>query len=382
MFCLGSQDYLVLESFSRTPSVFFDQDMTEIPQLREHLIAVGERRRKAWATDLFQRLEKFSENIHSYFSEGKHPGRLHQENKTKALALIDDLEKANLQAAKDAFDAVEQELNRIKEELQDATQQAATSSPQVMSRFSNMHWNTYKACMRFNGVYFAHDMNRDLTQKILPAIRGSWNGGINHRIPRIIRDTTLDLEENTLEKITEIISALTGKGTALKQPIDAARDSIGVEGLFSDMLTDAIEKITVAQRDGTRSFNTVLQQEMTPQYQHSFQQSGTGAFARMKTSNVSHLEEHGEAVFHSINMHIEKLLDDALAKVKHEFRTELHNLGILLRSSFVEKVDLSKDHQKVKDQIIQLTLEKRPAIATWKLDLSHQQHRSGAESKQ
>jgi hypothetical protein len=47
------------------------------------------------------------------------------------------------------------------------------------------------------------------------------------------------------------------------------------------------------------------------------------------------LEEHGEVVFHSINTHIEKLLDDALARIKHDFRANLHTLMTTVRLSLV-----------------------------------------------
>jgi hypothetical protein len=56
------------------------------------------------------------------------------------------------------------------------------------------------------------------------------------------------MEENTLTKITEIIKALNGQGTAFERPLDAARKSLGVEGYLSDMLAEAIQRISVAQR--------------------------------------------------------------------------------------------------------------------------------------
>jgi hypothetical protein len=61
--------------------------------LKKHLRATGERRWIRWATHLLNDLEILSENIHSYFSEGRHPGRLQAENKLAALNLIKELEK-------------------------------------------------------------------------------------------------------------------------------------------------------------------------------------------------------------------------------------------------------------------------------------------------
>ncbi|KAJ7651598.1 Dynamin family-domain-containing protein [Mycena polygramma] len=368
IFCLGSQDFLAINSYC-SPTVFSDEKQTEIPMLKKHLRATGDRRRISWASRMLTDMAVLSENVHSYFSEGRHPGRIQPENKRMALDVIERLEKTNLQEAEDAFDAVDDEVNRVKDELKKATQKAAETGPNVMNAFSTLHHQTYKACMRYNGVYYAHDMNRDLTREILPAIQGSWNGGINHKIPRTFKEATKKMNETSLAAVSDIVRILNGQGTAFEGPIDSARQALGIDGLLSDMLAEAIRTVSLAQRDGTRSFNTVLQQELTPQYQASFHEAGAGAFARMKKSNAWYLEQNGEAAFNSINIHIAKLLDDAVSRIKNVVRAELHNLTTLLRVSLVEEVNLAQDHKAAKDKIIQVTLDNRPAIVTRRMDL-------------
>ncbi|KAJ7109843.1 Dynamin family-domain-containing protein [Mycena epipterygia] len=378
IFCVGSQDYLSLKSGIRTPSVFFDEAATEIPQLKTHLQTAGERRRIVSATRLLDQAYNLSEDIHLYFSEGRHPGRLQPENKNKAVSLIADLEKINVEEAEDAFDAIEDELGRVSGDLEKAVKKAADNCPRIMKEFgSKIHWNTYKATMRFNGVYYSYDLNRNFTRDILPAIQGSWNGGINHKIPLTLKDATARIEENTLAKITEIANTLNGQGNALEKSVAIARQSLAIEGLLSDMLGQAIESVSLAQRDGTRSFHSIIQKEMTPQYQSAFQQSGQGLFVRMKTSNVTYMEQHGAIAFNAINTHIEKLLRDALSKIKRDIRAELADITTLLRLSLVEEVNLSQEHKEAKEHILELTLESRPAFATKKIDLSDRRRSLG-----
>lgn len=47
------------------------------------------------------------------------------------------------------------------------------------------------------------------------------------------------------------------------------------------------------------------------------------------------MEQHGAIAFNAINTHIEKLLRDALSKIKHDIRAELVDITTLLRLSLV-----------------------------------------------
>ncbi|KAJ7492267.1 hypothetical protein FB451DRAFT_524685 [Mycena latifolia] len=372
IFCLGSQDYLALKSGARTLGVFFDEDATEIPGLKTHLRTIGERSRIRWVTRAVDNAEALSEDIHSYFSEGRYPGRLHSQAKKKVLDLIGKLDESNLEEAGNAFDAIKEEFERIEGEVEKAVERAAENSASIMKEFgSRVHHNTYRACMQRNGLYYAHDINRDLTRNILPAIQGSWNGGINHRIPLTLKDATAKIEENTLAAIADISQTLDFQGTALAQSRAIARQPLAIESILSDMLGEAIKSISVAQRDGTRSFSAVIQKELTPQYQSVLKEVKSGSSARMRCSNEAYMTQNGHVVFQAINTHISQLFRDSLARVKHDIRAELQDITTQLRLSLVEEVNLSPDHKETKDKILQLALENRQTFATRKLDLGY-----------
>lgn len=96
IFCVGSKDYLNLKSATDPAVVFTDANQTGIPELIAHLLRTGECRRLKWAANLLARARAFSAGIETYFSEGKHPGRLPLENKEQALAMITELERVGI----------------------------------------------------------------------------------------------------------------------------------------------------------------------------------------------------------------------------------------------------------------------------------------------
>ncbi|KAJ7754995.1 hypothetical protein DFH07DRAFT_1061126 [Mycena maculata] len=380
VFCVGSSDYLALSSYTSTPLVFREEEETEITVLKSHLGTTGERRQMKWAARLLDNAHALSEDIHSYFSEGRHPGRLPMDNKDSALSLILELDEANREEVEDTLQTIEDEIQRVETDLKKAVAKAAEHGPRVMAeQTAGMRYSTYRALMRHEGLFLTNDLNRALTRGILPAIQSSWNGTINHKIPLALKESTEKIEERTLAAITEICKAINGDGITFHQKIATARQSLPIEGLLTEMLTQAIDTISVAQRDGTRAFCTIIRKELTPQYQRAAQESGKGALARMNTSNITYLEQNREALFNGINLRISKLLRDAFSNIRHQLRSELADITSLLRLSLVDEVNLSKDGKELKDEILHLTLENRPTFAAKRIDLADRRRSLGLE---
>ncbi|KAJ6575487.1 hypothetical protein B0H19DRAFT_1064149 [Mycena capillaripes] len=364
IFCVASRDYLALiESTIDTPTVFWDAENTEIPSLVAHLCRIGECSRIRWAT-----------NIPWAIALGQ--------PRKKALDILENLKKRILKETTDVLDGIQDELQGIDKDLAHAVQQAVIFAPQVVEKFGirqNTHWNTYKAYMRFDGIYPPYDLNRELTKGILPAIQSSWNLGMNHRIPLILKDSIMDIEVSTLTAMTSIVEALNGPGTTFRQAILAARDEVSVEIILSDLLEfqESIQAFSVAQRDGTRSFKTVVQDQLREQYQLVSQMSGVGFWARMKASNKEFFDQNSDNVFGPINTHIQGILHKAFGKVKAPMRAELEDLTTLIRLTLIENVNLSEGHKEAKDRILQLTMETRPTYAMFKIDLEDRRRSLG-----
>ncbi|KAJ7724221.1 hypothetical protein B0H16DRAFT_1596805 [Mycena metata] len=379
IFCTAGRDYLALNS-TDPPVVFTDAKGTEIPDLVSHLRRTGELRRVRWATKLVTRVSAFSTGIHSYFSEGRHPGRLPIGNRKKALAVLTSLEARNLDEAKDVLDEVERVFQDIGTDLTEAVSKAVKNAPRTMKKYGspgNIHWSTYKASMKLNGLCPPHDLNRDLTKDILPAIQGSWNIGLNYRIPLILKNAIRSMEDATLEAMSDVIDALSRQSPLFHQTLAVARQNIALEPIFDDLHEESANTISLAQREGTRCFKAIVQKELTDQYQLVAKESGPGCWTRMKHSNQEFIETNAENVFNPIERHVNGLFHQALGKVRERISAQLEELTTLIRLTLIEDVNLAPDHKEAKDHILDLSLNSTPTLVLLQIDLADKRRTLG-----
>ncbi|KAJ7361363.1 hypothetical protein DFH08DRAFT_800687 [Mycena albidolilacea] len=377
IFCVGSQDFLALMTGLRTPLVFFEEDETEIPKLKTHICTAGQSRRLKWAARLLKHAEAFSESIHLYFTEDRHPGQLPTESKQKALDVIAALETNNLEEVGALLDGIKEELSNIEEDLGKAVAKAIEAAPKIVAQFgsssSGIHWSTYRACMRRNGSFLEHDLNRELTKDILPHIQAGWNKAMNHRIPLIIRDAMRTIEESSFEAIDNVVEVLSGPGTVFDKTISAARRSLAIENILGDLLERSTKSMSVAQRDGTRSFGPIVQEELSPQYKLVMKESGPGCYARMRRANHEFIKQNAPNVFGLINTHINGMLHKAARKIQVDMETEVRDMSTRLRLCLIDEVNLSEEDNELKESILKLIIENRPQFASKKMDLDDQQ---------
>ncbi|KAF7337559.1 Tat pathway signal sequence [Mycena sanguinolenta] len=388
VFCVGSHDFLALLTRYRSPLTFFRKDavnvfgygqhgklnfsdvvQTEIVSLKNHIRDAGESRRTKWSTDLLGRADAFSESVHLYFSEGRCPGQRLVEDKQKALEVLTNLEKRNLKNLNALLTGIKKVLLGIDQSLAKAVEKAKDAAPLGLRKFDNTHWNTYKALMARNGVYFEYDLNHKLIQTIVPEIQSNWSRGLNHRIPLDIKEAIRIIKESTFEAIDNIVEIFTGRGTLFEQTISRTLRSLAIENVFSDILENSLESISDAQRDATRSFKIIVQQQMVQQYQAAAQESGPGSFDRMKLSNLEFVKQNGPHVFNPISSHTEALLHAAVKTIENNIKTELRDLRSLLRLCLIDDINLQEDHLDLKKSILKVTVENRPRFAAKKVDL-------------
>ncbi|KAJ6469589.1 hypothetical protein C8R47DRAFT_1222920 [Mycena vitilis] len=374
IFCVAGQDYLRLTHHdSQTPSVFIETTPTEIPSLRTHLRTAGERRRLRWATNLVDRASTLSESVQFYFSERTHVVQLPPANKQKALDAVNTLKRWYLDKTAVLIDNIQDELQAVEQELDQAVNKAIEKAPRIIEKLGAIvRWNTYRACMKGDGVYLPYDLNRDLTRSILPDVQMIWNTKLNHKIPLLLKDAMRNMEKWVLKVIDTIVKALLrGHGTVFHQAITTARRSLPVGIMFADLLQKSVDSIMITQRDGTRSFNKTVQEQLTPQYQLAAQEMGRGTWARMKAANQRFIEENAEDVFGAINVHIGDLFHEAVEAIEENMNSELEELTTLLRVSLIEEIDVSEDPEEVKENILQMTMGNQPRFAAKKFDLEN-----------
>ncbi|KAJ7897247.1 hypothetical protein B0H14DRAFT_2677519 [Mycena olivaceomarginata] len=379
IFCVGSHDFRALMTGGlETPLVFSEEDETEIPDLQRHIHAAGLSRRLKWAADLLERADAFSESIHLYFSEGRHSGDLPAENKQKALDVIAALETRNRKEVDKLLDGIKTELSNIADNLSKTVAKAIDAAPEVIEKFSNgMRWNTYRACMKRDGWYIsrrdAHDLNLELTRDIFPDIQVGWNKAVNTRIPSTIRGTIETVKRSTLEAIENVVEALSGPGALSEETTAAACRSLAIEPTFRNLSSRCQRYMSTAQKDGTRSFDTIVREQMSPQYRLAAQESGAGSLARMKNGNLEFMKHNALKVFNPINICITGRLDKAVTHIEDDMHNELRDLTASLRLCLIEEIKLPKDHKELKERILRLVTSNRPRFASKKTDIEKQQ---------
>ncbi|KAJ7687345.1 hypothetical protein B0H17DRAFT_1300923 [Mycena rosella] len=353
IFCLGSRDYISIK-LGQFP-------LTEIPAMQAHLLFTGERRRLKWATTRLAETSGFSERVHTFFAGGFHLSRLPEESRRNGLNIVNELKTKNEREANDVLDSIKEELDRIERELATAVERAAGNSLSVMTEFSvPMRWNTFKCCMKLNGIYKQWDMNRALTKTVISDIQGSWNHTLNHRIPDLLGEAFQKMEEHTLDEVSRIVEALNPSATTLTLLTATARRSLGIDGAPSKIQSQCDKFILFAQRDGTRSLQQTVQQRLTPMYKTASLQQKTGCYKRMKDLNEAHMTEHGPSTFNAINTYIHNLLDTALGQ----------ELIDLIRITLIDSVKLKPEDAEAKDEILRLILDQRPALQAMKIELA------------
>ncbi|KAJ7610877.1 hypothetical protein FB45DRAFT_1120757 [Roridomyces roridus] len=370
LFCIGGHDYDALLTLSTSPVVFTSVDETGIPDMQSRLHLIGQRRRIEWAGHLLNTAAAFSEEVNLYFAQERYSGRLLPANKNKARSLIDHLVKKNTDETTATWHVVGEDLQRVETSLQDAIAKAIQGAPRVLkdfnARLGNNH-SAYKALMRNNGIHNKHgDLNKLLTDSIMPHIQTIWNEVMNRNIPSMLKKVTQKLEKNTIDGVGEITKVLHGSGSPNKS-ITAATRSLSIEVTLSDMRVHAGKIMVNAQRQGNRAFSTILQQELTSQYQSASKLTGNGAVKRMKDSIADSLTQQA---FDPISVSIRDLLQSAFSHVKEHYRQELLDIVTLLHVSLIEEVDLSKEDKVAKAQIIDKTGEYRPPFAAKKCDIN------------
>ncbi|KAJ6463747.1 hypothetical protein DFH09DRAFT_1382366 [Mycena vulgaris] len=377
VFCVASRDYLALDSFTDPPTVFTNEEQIEIPDLVAHICKTGECRRLRWAINQLDRGSAFCEGVHSYFAEGRHPGQLTPESKKNVLAIITALEKTNLGETSDLLEGIQDALQVVESELKKAVEKAATDAPKIIRNFGKFFWSTYRATMRMHGVFPPHDLNRDLKRTILPNIQGSWNVAMNHRIPLILKDAIQSFEQSTRSAIEDVVKALDGQGPTFQQAVATARQSLAVEGIFSDLLEHSIQTIAISQRDGTRSFKSVVQNQLKEQYEEAGNMSGHDTWKRMKVVIETYVEENANMIFTAIHTHITELFRQSSERITEDIRTEVKELTTLLRLTLIDKVNLSQDHKTLKDAIVETIIATRPAFESRKITLGEHRRALG-----
>ncbi|CAK5280664.1 unnamed protein product [Mycena citricolor] len=324
VFVMGGQDYLKLSGIvSENPSVFTDVQQTNIPLLRKHLYDTADEMRTKWGADCLERLATLAEDMHEYFITTDSPvHHVDVDQKETLLTHIKALRRENEKELESALSGIKDELHRVQDCLEMAVNKAMFAAPGVVRTFGlNIHWSSYRAMMRKRGFHGLYNLNRSLTVHIFEHIKSTWNVALNHRVPLILREA---VEETIMGNTQDCVEAI---AESLKEEAVLTRILPEFQSLLREMLVQALDVLSDAQRVCTRSFVDTVRTEMGPEYEAAMQIKGRGSLVQMKASNEWYLRDYGEAVFGAINISVDRVLHEALAKIGRQINSDLDDLA-------------------------------------------------------
>ncbi|KAK0704199.1 hypothetical protein B0T21DRAFT_353156 [Apiosordaria backusii] len=89
------------------------------------------------------------------------------------------------------------------------------------------------------------------------------------------------------------------------------------QGLI-DMANQTIATVQEKQRDASRSFTPIIQDQMRPAYLACEAEAGPGQYKRMKTIMINHVTQYREAMFRAATSNVQQMLDAMCKEVRQQ----------------------------------------------------------------
>ncbi|KAF7303107.1 hypothetical protein MKEN_01274200 [Mycena kentingensis (nom. inval.)] len=372
VFCVASHDFLALLD-EREPSVFTRAEETQFIALYKFLRLHGERRVLKESQTRLLELMAVVHGMEKLFSEEKSTAGT--TSKDRALELVAGLQKETSDDVRATFDRIKTQFNATMACIRGAVETAKADCIDCLQKFdSGKRWQTYRATMKRDGQFMAHDLNRDLTRSILSSITPGWTRVMVHRTPKELADLKKRIHDKTLLGVPAILAALQGRvvDPACVAPRDSPLKSAFQVG---NMLENPFKRINRTLRDGqrnmTRSLDSVVRAGLRMQYSAAASESGAGCLLRMKESNATFLESSRSAVFDPIRTQFEDALEKTLTQMRQQAESVVCEIEKRLRLTLIEDAAKANDEhdKKARREIMVFIGDLIPRMETLERDV-------------
>jgi hypothetical protein len=205
---------------------------------------------------------------------------------------------------------------QIFDRFPEATAEAANVAPDTAQRWGikdagGIHYSTYKAVCRRNGVYKSptaghRDFNADLMDPILRRGATAWERAFQRRLPKALQAYTNDAGKVLTSFHSKIEERARFNGVGLAS-LSMLKASIArYEQMFQAVAVDLLTAMQEAQKDANREFVPIISQFMSQAYDLCTNERGTGSFMRMKDHMVGHVDRVRHRMFIEATKSVEK----------------------------------------------------------------------------
>ncbi|KAJ7204338.1 hypothetical protein GGX14DRAFT_460067 [Mycena pura] len=298
IFCLGSRDYLCLTNIEPdSPVTFFDPEETGIPSLNRHLGMDGERRTLTEANWVLSKFCEFMARASQLSAKSAGDDKGTKEDAARKMdAVISNLEACCFEKLDRLVSTIGTVYDKLQKVVEKAVKEAEKQSPRIFESHENKKWNQYKAMMRQDGQYEGGSLNADLTETVLPEVQRPWNEAVNGQVPLSLVEFTDDIKKELADTIKLICNSLFDDNTralmehfitAVQSPDPSTvnlRKSLGLDTFLSTLTSSNNQATSSAQRLGTRAWESLMKEQLGPQYAKVCAEKGPGMYKRMKVS--------------------------------------------------------------------------------------------------
>ncbi|KAL2874899.1 hypothetical protein SGCOL_009877 [Colletotrichum sp. CLE4] len=354
VFCVSSRAYqkmrgrLQKDDFNNDG--FRDVNETEVPQLQQHAKKLTEGGRAAsgrrFLTELRQLLNSMKMWAANDGSRSHLSRRELQSEGTRVRVQLATLDKDFAKAVDDCIASVKDALSESIYDYFDLSIPMATSAAGPIASGWGAHrseggmfWATYKATCRRAGVCTGasgpRDFNAELLEPISRQLASGWERAFQRRLPSAFEGFAMNARL--------LLEAFHGSVIARSQELGADYNGINMLSTQLRAHTARLREIpgtlhTVVQelqREASRGFHPVVQQEMQPAYDICIAESGPGSYARMKYQMVSHVETSRDTMFRRSTDSVKEQLEGLCRRLQDELTTQVQDIYSLLARDYL-----------------------------------------------
>ncbi|EMR86879.1 hypothetical protein ACHAPC_002340 [Botrytis cinerea] len=368
VFCVSSRAYQQLngrlKKDAKIPG-FRNAQETEIPQLQAHCKKLTEAGRSAACRRFLNSLLQLVLSLSLWSNNDGTNVNLSDSQKAAEAGwlqknvkeLEETLDKAVGKCVMEMKDAL---TENIFEKFSEVIPLAVDQAPGIVTKWGSpvnkidraaggLHFQTYKAVTRRNGVYGnksgkslsysfqknakltakgTYDFNSDLTEPIMKYLASHWEKNFSRRIPSVLRSFTTNANL-ILKKFHQAVESRSCKNRSEIAGLSMLSQQLRTyEATFSILTTEMVEAINNLQRDANREFVPVIARNLAPSYQYCASERGAGMYMRMKDHLHAQIDQKRNFIFKGSCDEVKRSLDKMCRRVEENYLQVLNGAQV------------------------------------------------------
>ncbi|KAI7088860.1 hypothetical protein KC356_g3005 [Hortaea werneckii] len=356
VFCVSSRAYQKLSGrLKKDKDVpgFEHVQQTEMPQLQGHCKKLTENGRQASCRRFLNSLTQLLTSMALWASDdGSGTKMTGQQRDIERSYLSRELRKLEKDLEKAVDNTIEDAEATLREQVFDkfapAVNSAEASALGIADGWGKhrndggLHFMTYRATVRRNGVYQGaaglRDFNQELIQPVYKQLASAWEKAFQRRLPHILQSFTKAGSAMLKKFHTAVADRCRQQGQSIAR-IGMLKTQLGAyDAIIKDMANNMIRQINDGQRDINREFTPVISQAMSPAYDVTSAESGQGCYMRMKNAMHHHVDNNKRVMFNNATKQVQKSIMGLCEKVREQMLNDADQVYVHMQKDYMSVI--------------------------------------------